>query len=180
MAYRMNRESREEEYLRRMKELGYVPSLAGMDDEDMEWELQRMDGRRQEGRPEFSQVRPGVDRNFAERIFRMFARPFDRNWQMPDTNGPEYIAEPKRYGGIVGEGDMKYPNVGPVVYGPNKGKPWPTDHAIAEREKWQEELRKKVKIIPGSLQSQPPVKIIVGGKEIPVEVGPDGGIKFGF
>ena len=40
----MNARNREEEYLRRMKELGYEPSLAGMDDDDIEWELSKMEG----------------------------------------------------------------------------------------------------------------------------------------
>ncbi len=46
-----DRENREQEYLRRMRALGYEPSLMGMDDEDIEWELQRMDGGREETRP---------------------------------------------------------------------------------------------------------------------------------
>ena len=55
MMYRTNRangESREEEYLRRMRALGYEPSLAGMDDDDIDWELQRMDGGKREERSE--------------------------------------------------------------------------------------------------------------------------------
>jgi len=39
----MNARTREEEYLRRMKALGYEPSLAGMDDGDIEWELGKME-----------------------------------------------------------------------------------------------------------------------------------------
>lgn len=45
MVDRANRESREEEYLRRMRERGYTPTLNGMDDEDIKWELAKMDGR---------------------------------------------------------------------------------------------------------------------------------------
>ena len=33
-------------------------------------------------------------RDFAERIFNMFKRPFDPNWQMPDLGGPEYRQPP--------------------------------------------------------------------------------------
>ena len=42
--------TREEEFLRRVKALGYEPSLRGMDDEDIEWELSKMEegGQRRE------------------------------------------------------------------------------------------------------------------------------------
>lgn len=84
--------SRKEEYLRRMRVRGYEPSLAGMDDDDIEWELSRMDNAgRQKAEPKFSQVRPGVDYDFAKRIFKLFTRPFDPNWRMPDMSGPEFI-----------------------------------------------------------------------------------------
>ena len=76
-----------------MRALGYENSLAGMDDEDIEEALARMDGgRAEEPTPQgFVRIRPGVDRDFAERMFRRFARPFDPNWKMPDLDGPGYI-----------------------------------------------------------------------------------------
>lgn len=84
--------SREEEYLRRMKALGYEPSLAGMDDEDIEYEPEKMD-RGQTSQPMETMLNRGYqppDRDFAERIFKMFARPFDPKWKMPDLAGPQY------------------------------------------------------------------------------------------
>ena len=79
-----------------MKERGYIPSLAGLDDDDIEYELAKMD-RRPEG-PQAPQlgrtVRP-PDRDFAERMFKMFARPFDPNWKMPNLDGSEFRQPPK-------------------------------------------------------------------------------------
>ncbi|HWQ09578.1 MAG TPA: hypothetical protein VN436_10735, partial [Holophaga sp.] len=74
------RESREEEYLRKMKALGYEPSLAGMDDEDIEWELARMDGGKREARtlaPTLNPTYRPVDPGLAARIFRQMGRPYD-------------------------------------------------------------------------------------------------------
>lgn len=89
--------SRAEEYLRRMRALGYEPSLDGMDDEDIEYELRKMD-KGQGSQPMETMLNRGYrppDRDFAERIFKMFARPFDPKWQMPDLDGPEY-RQPQR------------------------------------------------------------------------------------
>lgn len=174
-----DRESREQEYLRRMRTLGYEPSLMGMDDEDIDWELQRMDGGREEARPA-AQLNPTyrpVDRDFAERIFRMFARPFDPTWRMPDTSGPEYLTEAKRYGRIV---EGKVPDVRPIVYGPNKGKDWPVDPETEESKKLREKLEKINTDIPERPPSKPPFRIIIGGKEYPVEIDKDGKLQIKF
>lgn len=91
--------SREEEYQRRVRALGREPSLAGMDDDDIEWELEKMD-REQRSQPMETMLsrsyRP-PDRDFAERIFKMFARPFDPKWRLPNLDGPEY-SQPQRTG----------------------------------------------------------------------------------
>jgi hypothetical protein len=78
---------KEEEFLRRQRELGYEPSLDGMDEEDLDYVPSW--AKRQPSEPLAREYRP-VDRDFAERIFRMFKRPFDRNWEMPNLDGPEY------------------------------------------------------------------------------------------
>ncbi|MDT8900759.1 hypothetical protein [Anaeroselena agilis] len=72
--------TREEEYLRRMKALGYEPSLNGMDDEDIEWELSKMDegGRRREAEWRQPVYRP-VDPGLKARILRMFGQPYDES-----------------------------------------------------------------------------------------------------
>jgi hypothetical protein len=80
--------TREEEYLKRLKALGYEPSLNGMDEEDFEY-VPSWAQRRTPASPLAQEYRP-VDRDFAERIFNMFKRPFDRNWEMPNLDGPEY------------------------------------------------------------------------------------------
>lgn len=73
--------SREEEYIRRMRARGYVPTLAGMDDEDIEWELSKMEEaeRRREApqplNPTYRQVEPGLK----ARILRMFGQPHDES-----------------------------------------------------------------------------------------------------
>ncbi len=74
--------SREEEYLRRMKARGYEPSLAGMDDDDIEWELDKMDGKNplQEARPAERPLFPGYkppDPAMVARIYRQMGRPYD-------------------------------------------------------------------------------------------------------
>jgi murein DD-endopeptidase MepM/ murein hydrolase activator NlpD len=72
--------TREEEYLRRMKALGYEPSLNGMDDEDIEWELSKMEGadRRREAEWRQPVYRP-VDPGLKARILRMFGQPHDES-----------------------------------------------------------------------------------------------------
>jgi predicted chitinase len=82
----MNARNREEEYLRRMKALGYEPSLNGMDDEDIEWELSKMeeaDRRRaaewqQPEQPVRTVYRP-VDPGLKARILRQFGQPHDES-----------------------------------------------------------------------------------------------------
>jgi hypothetical protein len=76
--------NREEEYLRRLKARGYEPSLAGMDDDDIEWELDKMDGKNplQEARPAERPLFPGykpVDPGLQARILRMFGQPYDKS-----------------------------------------------------------------------------------------------------
>ncbi len=170
------RESREEEYIRRMRERGYTPTLAGMDDEDIEWELNKMDGMDPFGgtRPVEQALNPerqGVDRDFAERIFRMFARPFDPQWKMPDTSGPEYVQmkEPKGYGGNKEKIDWASKIIG-NVYGPNKdGEPQNNGYMSEEEwEKWKE-INKRMEGIRFRPPNQPPFKIIVGGKELEID-----------
>ncbi len=72
--------TREEEYLRRMKALGYEPSLNGMDDEDIEWELSKMDESNRKREAEWRQpvYRP-VDPGLKARILRMFGQPHDES-----------------------------------------------------------------------------------------------------
>ncbi len=84
--------TREEEYLKKMKVLGYEPDLRGLDDDDIEWELNKMDGKQgsQLAETMLNRVYRPPDRDFAARIFKMFARPFDPNWRMPDLDGLEY------------------------------------------------------------------------------------------
>lgn len=77
-----------EEYMKRQRALGYEPSLAGMDEEDFDYVPSWAN------RPPSEQLNKEykpVDRDFAERMFKMFRRPFDRNWEMPNLDGPEYI-----------------------------------------------------------------------------------------
>ncbi len=76
------RESREEEYIRRMRERGYTPTLAGMDDEDIEWELNKMDGMNpfEEARPEEQPLNvkyKPADPAMVARIYRQMGRPYD-------------------------------------------------------------------------------------------------------
>ncbi len=76
------RESREEEYIRRMRERGYVPTLAGMDDDDIEWELDKMDGKNplEETRPAEQPLNPTyrpADPAMVARIYRQMGRPYD-------------------------------------------------------------------------------------------------------
>ncbi|MDT8902499.1 M23 family metallopeptidase [Anaeroselena agilis] len=71
--------SREEEYLRRMRALGYQDSLAGMDDDDIEWELSKMEEaeRRREAPPQqLRTVYRPVDPGLKARILRQFGQPY--------------------------------------------------------------------------------------------------------
>lgn len=87
---------KEEEYLKRQRELGYEPSLDGLDEEDFDYvpSWSSKNPNRPPAQELAREYRP-VDRDFAERILRMFKRPFDPNWQMPDLDGPEYRQPPK-------------------------------------------------------------------------------------
>ncbi len=70
--------SREEEYIRRMRALGYEPSLAGMDDGDIEYELARKDRGREATPPQpVRTVYRPVDPGLAARILRQFGQPYD-------------------------------------------------------------------------------------------------------
>ena len=79
----MSARTREDEYLRRMRALGYQDSLAGMDDEDIEWELSKMeenDRRREaEWRQPLRTVYRPVDPGLKARILRMFGQPHDES-----------------------------------------------------------------------------------------------------
>ncbi|MDT8900702.1 L,D-transpeptidase [Anaeroselena agilis] len=79
----MNAKTREEEYLRRMKALGYEPDLRGMDDDDIKWELGKMEeaDRRREPPPEqpLRTVYRPVDPGLKARILRMFGQPYDES-----------------------------------------------------------------------------------------------------
>jgi GH24 family phage-related lysozyme (muramidase) len=68
-----------EEYLRRMRALGYKPSLAGMSDEDIEWELNRMNQGQREAQAEqplYTRYKP-VDKGLEARLLRQMGRPYD-------------------------------------------------------------------------------------------------------
>lgn len=72
--------SREEEYIRRMRARGYVPTLAGMDDEDIEWELERMDrGSEERSTTPLNPTYRPVDPGLKARILRMFGQPYDES-----------------------------------------------------------------------------------------------------
>jgi predicted chitinase len=75
--------SRVEEYLRRMRERGYQDSLMGMDDDDIEWELSKMEeaDRRREAQPPppLRTVYRPVDPGLKARILRMFGQPYDES-----------------------------------------------------------------------------------------------------
>ncbi len=78
----MNPRTREEEYLRRMKALGYEPSLAGMDDDDIEWELSKMEeAERRRAAPQqpLQTVYRPVDPGLKARILRQFGQPYDES-----------------------------------------------------------------------------------------------------
>jgi hypothetical protein len=63
-----------------------------MDEEDFDYVPSW--AQRRTSPPLTQEYRP-VDRDFADRIFRMFARPFDPTWEMPDLDGPEF-RQPRR------------------------------------------------------------------------------------
>jgi hypothetical protein len=73
---------RVEEYIRRMKARGYEPTLMGMDDDDIEYELRKMDEaerrREAEQQPVRTVYRP-VDPGLKARILRMFGQPYDKS-----------------------------------------------------------------------------------------------------
>ncbi len=74
--------SRKQEYLKRMKALGYEPSLVGMDDDDIEWELSKMEEaerRRTAQPPPLRTVYRPVDPGLAARLLRMFGQPYDKS-----------------------------------------------------------------------------------------------------
>jgi len=130
--------SRVEEYLRRMRERGYSDSLMGMDDEDIEWELSKMeeaDRRReavwQQPQPTRTVYRP-VDPGLKARILRMFGQPYDESaipkgqefylngWdngeeEMPELNPGPYVPAPP------GKRGMK-PDLHDTMYNPVTGK----------------------------------------------------------
>ncbi len=78
----------EDEYRRRMKAMGYEPTMDGMDDQDVKDALEAMDRRnaRQQDEwqyPRYKQPDPG----FVARIMRMFGQPYD----------PKYISEEEKH-----------------------------------------------------------------------------------
>ena len=104
----MNPRTREEEYLRRMKALGYEPSLAGMDNDDIEWELSKMEegDRRREAEWRQPVYRP-VDPGLKARILRMFGQPHDES-AIP--KGQEFYLN----GWDNGEDEEEWPRMRPV------------------------------------------------------------------
>ncbi len=108
----MNARTREEEYLRRMKALGYEPSLNGLDDEDIEWELSKMEegGRRREAECQQPVYRP-VDPGLKARILRMFGQPYDES-AIP--KGQEFYLN----GWDNGEDEEEWPRMRPVPHVP--------------------------------------------------------------
>ncbi len=131
--------SRVEEYLRRVRERGYSDSLMGMDDEDIEWELSKMEeaDRRREAewqqaqQPTRTVYRP-VDPGLKARILRMFGQPYDESaipkgqefylngWdngeeEMPELNPGPYVPAPP------GKREMK-PDLHDTMYNPVTGK----------------------------------------------------------
>lgn len=95
---------KEEEYLKRQKALGYEPSLMGMDEEDLDYVPSWAQGRTP-SLPLTQEYRP-VDREFAERILRLFERKWDPNWQMPDLDGSEFSKQPQPW--VGGSGNQEY------------------------------------------------------------------------
>ncbi len=133
--------TREEEYLRRMKALGYEPSLNGMDDEDIEWELSKMEeaDRRREAEWQQPVYRP-VDPGLKARILRMFGQPYDES-AIPKGQGfylngwdngedeeewPRMRPEP-RVPAPPGGWKMK-PDLHGITYDPETGKITPNEN----------------------------------------------------
>ncbi len=117
----------EDEYRRRMKAMGYEPTMDGMDDRDVKDALEAMDRRnaaRQQGEwqyPRYKQPDPG----FVARIMRMFGQPYD----------PKYISEEEKHyigGWDNGDDDDTTPQVKPMPNpftpqqpgGKQADKPW--------------------------------------------------------
>jgi hypothetical protein len=68
-----------EEYLRRKRTMGYEPRLVGMDDEDIEWELSKMDEEERNAKRSVADGVPPVDPGLKARILRMFGQPYDKS-----------------------------------------------------------------------------------------------------
>ena len=135
--------SREEEYLRRLKALGYEPSLAGMDDEDIEWELERMDRGRQEAPspPPVRTVYRPVDPGLAARIFRQMGRPYDASaipkGQAFYLNGWDNGEDDGEGGGGAGGPAFKLPDIAAPGKGEGTQFAWgPDPWAKAWRPDW--------------------------------------------
>ena len=108
-----------------------------------------------------------MDRDFAERIFRMFGRPHDPRWKMPDMDGPEYASKPRSFGlfdkiqdrpvritGLEKEGAQKT--------GEEKG-------SIDWGEWLKQNFPKRIPGLPGSVTPKPPMKIVIGDKELEID-----------
>jgi len=127
----MNARNREEEYLRRMKALGYEPSLAGMDDEDIEWELSRMEGA--DGRREAEWQQPvyrPVDPGLKARILRMFGQPYDESaipkGQEFYLNGWDNGEDEEEVRNLVLQSKPRRPEIGDADFDPWKNA-WKLD-----------------------------------------------------
>ncbi len=71
----------EDEYRRRMKNMGYEPTMDGMDDQDIKDALEAMDRRnaaRQQDEWQYPRYKP-VDPGLQARILRMFGQPYDKS-----------------------------------------------------------------------------------------------------
>ena len=146
----MNMKNREEEYLRRMKALGYEPSLRGMNDEDIEWELSKMEeaDRRQPQQPLRTVYRP-VDPGLKARILRMFGQPYDESaipkgqefylngWDNgeDEEEWPALKPEP-RVPTAPGSRTMK-PDLHGITYDPETGKITPNENGGFEIKGWE-------------------------------------------
>ncbi len=135
----MNPRTREEEYLRRMRERGYSDSLMGMDDDDIEYELSKMEEADRRREAEWQQAQPTrtvyrpVDPGLKARILRMFGQPYDESaipkgqefylngWdngedeEMPELKPGPYVPAPP------GKRGMK-PDLHDTMYNPVTGK----------------------------------------------------------
>ncbi len=117
---------REEEYLRRMRALGYQDSLAGMDDDDIEWELSKMEEaerRREVPQQPLRTVYRPVDPGLKARILRQFGQPYDES-AIP--KGQEFYLN----GWDNGEGEEKPMQMKPApsLLSPSRGETrWPAE-----------------------------------------------------